>query len=57
MHQEILVNNAMSVAFARAFAYENCQTSKKATNLELYKVAWALASEASIERCRKMGNL
>ena len=57
VHQEILVNNELSVAFARAFAYEYCKTMKEATNLEMYRIAWALASEASIERCWKMGNL
>ena len=57
VHQEISVNNELSVAFARAFTYEYCKTMKEATNLEMYRIAWALASEASIERCWKMGNL
>ena len=57
VHQEIPVNNELSVVFARAFAYEYCKTAKEATDLEMYRVAWALAGEALVERCRKMGNL
>ena len=57
VHQEISVNNELSVAFARAFTYEYCKTMKEATNPEIYKIAWALAGEASIQRCSKMANL
>ena len=57
VHQEIPVNNELSVAFARAFAYEHCKTTKEETNPKMYRVAWAVVGEASIERCRKMGSL
>ena len=57
VHQEILVNNELSVALSRVFTYEYCQTTKEATNPELDGVAWVLVGEASIERCYKMGNL
>ena len=57
VHQEIPVNNELSVAFSRAFAYEYCKTTKEETNPEMYRVAWDLAGEASVERCRKMGSL
>ena len=57
VHQEILVNNEFSVAFTRAFTYENYTYVKEATNLELSRVAWAVAGEASIDCCCKMGNL
>ena len=57
VHQEIPVNNELSVAFARAFAYDYCKTTKEETNPEMYKVAWALVGEESVEWCRKMGNL
>ena len=49
VHEEILVNNELSVVFAKAFAYEYCETVKEATNPKMYKIAWALASEALIE--------
>ena len=39
------------------FAYEYDKTTKEETNLEMYKVAWALAGEASVEHFRKMGSL
>ena len=57
VHQEILVNNELSVSFARAFAYEYCKTTKESRDLEMYRVAWAIYGEASVERCRKMGSL
>ena len=57
VHQEILVDNKFSVAFTRAFAYEYSKTMKEVTNPEMYRITWALAGEASVERCRKMGNL
>ena len=57
MHQEILVNNELSVSFARAFAYEYCKTTKEFRDPEMYRVAWAVYGEASVERCRKMGTL
>ena len=57
VHQEIPVNNELSVAFARAFAYEHCKSAKEENNPEMYRVAWAVAGEASVERCRKMGSL
>ena len=57
VHQEIPVNNELSIAFARAFAYEYCKTTKEATNPELDRVAWVLAGEAWIEHYCKMGNM
>ena len=57
VHQEILVNNELFVSFARAFAYEYCKTTKESRDLEMYRVAWAIYGEASVERCRKMGSL
>ena len=57
VHQEISVNNQLSVTFARAFVYEYCKTLKVTTNPKMYRIGWALAGEASVERCRKMGNL
>ena len=61
LHQEIPVNNELLVelwvAFARAFAYKYCKTTKEELNPEMYKVAWALAGAASVERCRKIGSL
>ena len=57
VHQEILVKNELSIAFGRAFAYKYCQKVKEETNTKLDRIAWVVAGEASIERCRKMGNL
>ena len=57
VHQEIMVNNELSIVFVRVFAYKNCTFVKEETNQELYRLAWALSCEASIEHCRKMGNL
>ena len=57
VHQEIPVNNELSVSFARAFAYEYCKTAKESRDPEMYRVAWAVYGEASVERCRKMGTL
>ena len=48
VHQEIPVNNELSVAFARAFAYEHCKSAKEENNPEMYRVAWAVAGEASV---------
>ena len=53
VHQEIPVNNELSVSFAS----EHCKSAKEENNLEMYRVAWAIAGEASVERCRKMGSL
>ena len=50
VRQEILVNNALSVAFARAFTYENCTSTRELTYKLLYWLAWALASEILIDR-------
>ena len=30
---------------------------KESRDLEMYRVAWAIYGEASVERCRKMGSL
>ena len=57
VHQEILVNNELSVSFARAFAYKYCKIAKESRDLEMYRVAWAIYGEASVERCWKMGIL
>ena len=57
VYQEILVNNELSIAYSKVFAYKKCTSAKEVTNLELYRVAWLLVGEISIERCRKMGNL
>ena len=35
-----MVNNELSVAFARAFAYDTCTSAKEVTTKEKYKVAW-----------------
>ena len=51
------MNNELSVAFTRAFAYEHCKTVKEENNPEMYMVAWVVIGEASRERCRKMGEL
>ena len=57
MHQEIPINNELSFAFSRAFEYDNCTFAKEETKKDLYRVALAFACVASVERCRKMGNL
>ena len=57
VHQEIPLNNELSVAFAMAFAYEHYKIAKEENNPKMYRVAWAVAGEASVERCRKMGSL
>ena len=54
---KISINNKLSIAFTRAFTYENCTSTKEATKKDLYRVSWALAIEASIEHCSRMGNL
>ena len=37
VHQEIPVNNELSVDFARAFAYEHCKSAKEENNPEMYR--------------------
>ena len=55
VHQEIPVNNELSVAFARAFAYEYCKTTKEATNPEMYRITWALVGESSVNDAGRWG--
>ena len=57
VHEEIPINNELSVAFTRAFAHEYCKTTKEATNPKMYKITWALAGQALVKLCWKMGNL
>ena len=53
LHQKVLqdipVNNELSIAFTRAFAYKYCKTTKEATNPEMYNIAWVLVGEALLE--------
>ena len=55
--QDVAVNSELSVAFARAFAFENCKTALQSSSSSKYKVAWAIAAEDSIQICRRMGLL
>ena len=52
VHQEILVNNELSVVFARAFAYKHCKSVKEENDPEMYRVAWAVVGEASVDAGR-----
>ena len=36
VHQEIIANNELSIAFTWAFAHKNCTSTKEATNKDKY---------------------
>ena len=46
-----------AIVFAFGFAFEHSTTARQSTNKGMFEVAWAIAAEAHVERCRQKGTL
>ncbi len=57
VYQEVPLNLELSIVFAFGFAFEHSATAKQSTNKGKFQVAWAIAAEAHVERCRQKGTL